>query len=328
MLMGLFGFFASIVARSEDFSWVEYSTVPGPGGGKHVVLVSGDEEYRSEESLPMLAKILSQRHGFRCTVLFPVSPDGFIDPNASASLDHAEAFDTADVIVMQIRFRKWSNEAMVKFDAAMRRGVSVVALRTSTHPFRFPEGAAFAHYNTFGKRVIGEDWVSHWGEHKKEGTRGVVEAAHAEDPVLRGVNDVFGDTDVYEVAPPADVRVLLRGCVIAGIKPDDSPADYRKKTADGKEQHVNDPMMPIAWTRVVNTDEGRTQRIFCTTMGAATDFLSEGLRRLVVNAVYWCADFNVPERADVRFVGEYRPTAYGFNGFRKQVKPSDHRLDR
>ena len=43
-----------------------------PGQGKTVVLISGDEEYRTEETMPMLAKILSQKHGFECKVLFRV----------------------------------------------------------------------------------------------------------------------------------------------------------------------------------------------------------------------------------------------------------------
>src|SRR5687767_6671754 len=62
---------------------------------KHVVLLSGDEEYRSEESLPMLAKILSQRHGFKTTVLFALDPDGTINPDNQKSLAGAEALDTA-----------------------------------------------------------------------------------------------------------------------------------------------------------------------------------------------------------------------------------------
>jgi len=326
-LMGLLGLFTSFVARGEALPWVGYPPASGPGGGRHVVLIAGDEEYRSEESLPMLGRILSQRHGFRCTVLFSVSPDGFIDPNASASLSHPEALDTADVIVMQIRFRRWSDAAMEKFDAAMRRGVPIVALRTSTHPYQFPQGHRFEAFNRFGKRVIGEEWVSHWGKHKKEATRGVIEAAHADDPLLRGVRDVFGDTDVYEAAPPADARILLRGQVLAGLKPDDPPADYRKRRADGGEQAVNDPMMPIAWTRELKSEEGKNQRIFCTTMGSATDFLSEGLRRLVINAVYWCAGSEVPGRADVGFVGSYSPSPYAFNGYRRGVKPTDHRLE-
>src|SRR5436190_1379250 len=85
------------------------------GRGKHVVFLSGDEEYRSEEGLPMLAKILSQRHGFKCTVLFAVDPDGTINPDNTTSLPGAEALDSADAIVMLVRFRAWNDEAMKHF---------------------------------------------------------------------------------------------------------------------------------------------------------------------------------------------------------------------
>src|SRR5690242_18911290 len=67
--------------------WVVYNGNDGPGKGKRVVLISGDEEYRSEEALPMLAKILAARHGFQCTVLFPInSVDGTIDPNVQTNI--------------------------------------------------------------------------------------------------------------------------------------------------------------------------------------------------------------------------------------------------
>jgi hypothetical protein len=46
----------------------------GPGKGKHVVLIAADDEYHSEEMLPQLANILSQRHGFTCDVLFSINP--------------------------------------------------------------------------------------------------------------------------------------------------------------------------------------------------------------------------------------------------------------
>ena len=52
--------------------WVVYEGSDGPGKGKHVVLISGDEEYRSEEALPQLGKILAKHHGFKCTVLFAI----------------------------------------------------------------------------------------------------------------------------------------------------------------------------------------------------------------------------------------------------------------
>ena len=79
-------------AQVSDTS-VAYPARPGAGGGRHVVFLAGDEEYRSEEALPMLAKILSQRHGFKCTVLFSVDADGTINPKSSASLSNPAALD-------------------------------------------------------------------------------------------------------------------------------------------------------------------------------------------------------------------------------------------
>jgi len=312
-------------APAAEPDWVDYPGTSGPGKGKHIVLISGDEEYRSEDGLPMLGKILSQRHGFDCTVLFSVSPDGLIDPNAGASLSHPEALDSADAIVMLIRFRKWPDATMRRFDAAIRRGVPVIGLRTSTHAFQLPDSSEFKAYNSFGKRVLGEQWVNHWGGHKSEATRGIIEAANANDALLHGVTDVFANSDVYEAAPPADAKILLRGQVLKGMNPGDEAASYTKKRADGVEQPINGPMMAVAWSREVKGEAGKTNRILCTTMGAATDLTNEGLRRLVVNGVYWGLGLAVPAKADVTLVGSYEPVMYGFDGFRKGVKPSSHK---
>lgn len=318
---------SQIAACPSEPDCVRFRGGNGPGKGKHVVLIAGDEEYRSEDSMPMLGKILSQRHGFDCTILFSISPEGIVDPNAGASLSNPEALDSADAIVMLIRFRKWPDEAMKRFDDAMRRGVPVIALRTSTHAFQLPGSSSYKNYNSFGKEVLGEKWVSHWGKHKSEATRGVIESANAGDPILRGVTDVFGDSDVYEAAPPADAKILMRGQVLAGMKPTDVPAQYSKKRADGVEQPINDPMMPIVWTRELKTESGKPHRIFCTTMGAATDLASEDLRRLVINGVFWGMGHEVPAKADAGIVGSFTPLMYGDDGFRKNIKPSAHALD-
>ncbi len=85
---------------------IAYPAAPnGPGAGRHLVFLTGDEEYRSEEGLPMLAKILSQRHGFRCTVLFALNPDGTINPDNNRSVPNSEALDSADGIGLGLRFR-------------------------------------------------------------------------------------------------------------------------------------------------------------------------------------------------------------------------------
>jgi hypothetical protein len=90
----------------------------------------------------------------------------------------------------------------------------------------------------------------------------------------------------------------------------------------------NDPMMPIAWTKTYTGAQGNPARIFTTTMGAATDLESEGTRRLLVNAAYWCLglEIQIPPRSNVDLVGEFKPLPFGFNKFKVGVKPAEHGL--
>ena len=300
----------------------------GPGKGKHIVLLAGDEEYRSEEALPMLAGILSAHHGFKCTVLFSVK-DGVIAPNEGGSLSGPGALDSADAIIMSLRFRHWDDAAMKHFSDAFSRGVPIVALRTSTHAFNLDGKSAYKTFTWnnaeggFGKKVLGETWVSHWGNHGPEGTRGIFEPSNKSSELLRGIKDIMGNTDVYEAAPPADATILVRGQVMQSQAPDSPAADYKKKTAGGKEQGVNDPMMPVVWTREHKNEAGSTNRVLCTTLGAASDFKNEGLRRLVVNAVFWGLKMEVPAAANVAITGAYNPTRFGFNQAKKGLKPAD-----
>jgi putative heme-binding domain-containing protein len=329
-------------AAAEEKTWLDFPGKDGPGKGKHVVLLAGDEEYRSEEAMPMLAKILSQRFGFDTTVLFSVEDDGRINANKGDSISHPEALDSADAIVMLMRFRHWPDEAMEHFDKARLRGVPFVALRTSTHAFDFKKESKFARYSWvyggpdwvkgFGRTVLGETWVSHWGKHKSEATRGVIEPSAKDDPVLRGVSNIFTLTDVYEAEPPADATILLRGQVLEGMTPDAPPADYKKARFDKVEQGINDPMMPVAWKREVTNEAGKTNRALTTTMGAAVDLRNEGLRRMVINGVFWGLGLEVPEKADVTFVDEYNPSFFGFiKDYLKdsrKLKVSDLELDK
>src|SRR5215831_365250 len=207
LLVLLCALFSNPLAFARDYA--VYQGTSGPGLGKHVVLLSGDEEYRSEESLPQLAKILAQRHGFKCTVLFAINPeDGTINPNTKTNLPGAEALDSADLIIMLLRFREWPDEQMKHFVDAYLAGKPIIALRTSTHAFAYAKDtkspyAKFSWDNKsswpggFGKQVLGETWVAHHGAHKKEATRGLIESSAANDPILRGITDIFGNADVY-----------------------------------------------------------------------------------------------------------------------------------
>ena len=304
-----------------DEGWLLFPAKEGAGQGKHIALLAGDEEYRSEEAMPMLGKILSQHHGFKCTVHFSVNEAGEIDPANQESVTGSEQLQHADAIVMSLRFRQWPEEDRKNFTDAIERGIPLIGLRTSTHAFRGP-------LRTFGKDVLGENWVNHWGGHKRQATRGVVEPAAVGHEILSGVADVFGNSDVYEAYPPEDATILLRGVVLKGMEPDSEPATHEKNRSRGDKgkQGVNDPAMPVLWTREHEHASGNTSRVVCTTLGAATDFKSEGLRRVVVNSVFWGLKLDVPESANVEFVDKYEPTMYGFGTFRKGERPENHKL--
>ena len=308
--------------------WVTYEGKQGPGIGKHIVFVSGDEEYRSEEALPMLARILAVRHGFKCTVLFAVNPaDGTITPTVVTNIPGIQALDSADLCFLFLRFRELPDEQMKHFVDFLQTGKPMIALRTSTHAFKYDQNkqSPYAKFDWaskdwpggFGQQVLGETWVNHWGNHGHESTRGIISETQKSNPILRGVSDIWGPTDVYEVAHlPTDATVLVYGEVLTGMKSTDPAVEGKK----------NKPMMPLIWTR--NYAAGKGNKVLTSTIGAAVDLESEDLRRLLVNASYWAVGLadKIPSRADVAVVGEYKPLWFGFGKYKPGVKPGDLEL--
>lgn len=129
---------AVLAGRAPAAEGVVYQGSGGPGRGKHIVFLAGDEEYRSEEGLPMLAQILAARHGFKCTVLFAINPaDGTIDPLTLTNMPGMAALDAADLCVMGLRFRELPDAQMKHFVDYLNAGRPIIALRTSTHAFKY-----------------------------------------------------------------------------------------------------------------------------------------------------------------------------------------------
>lgn len=312
--------------------WVVYEGGDGPGAGKHIVLISGDEEYRSEEALPQLGKILSVRHGFTCTVLFAINPEtGEIDPNNRRNIPGLEALDDADLMIISTRFRDLPDDQMAHIDAYVRAGKPILGIRTATHAFNITSSDTYKHYTWnargehdggFGRQILGETWIAHHGRHGREGTGGVVAAEAASRPIARGLDqgDIWGPTDVYTVTLPLpESQPVVLGVVLDGMTPDAAPVEGAK----------NDPMMPIAWTRTYEGEDGTTGRVFTSTLGASTDLVADGGRRMLINGVYWTLgmeDLIPASGTDVRLVGEYAPTPFGFDTFVQGVRPADHAL--
>jgi hypothetical protein len=294
----------------------------GPGAGKRIVFVSGDEEYRSEESLPMLAKLLAARHGFQCTVLFAIHPQtGELDPNTLDNLPGLESLATADLLVICTRFRELPDEQMKFVDAYLEAGKPVLGIRPAVVSFRNKPASRYFKYSSdnrtgdyaggFGQQVLGSTWISHHGAHGQESSRGLIVQAQRSHPILRGVGTLWGPTDVYTIHTPIphDGQVLVLGQVLKGMQPDDAPSDK--------------PPMPLAWTKDYPTKRGKA-RVFMTTMGASQDFANADFRRLVVNACFWAVGLEekIPPRNNVDLVGTYAPTPFGFNKFTKGLKPA------
>jgi hypothetical protein len=288
----------------------------GPGSGKHVVFVTGEEYYRSEEGMPMLAKILSQRHSFDCSVLFAIDPeDGFINPNKTHHIPGLDALASADLLVLFTRFRELPDEDTKHIADFINAGKPVIGFRNATHPFRYPADSAskYVSWNFrstkwpggFGQQILGDTWVSHHGKFQKEATLARVNPQHADHPILRGVaSELFARTDVNGVNKvTADDTVLFRGYVLPGLRRTDPPV------TDGR----NEPPIPWAWFHNYTAPSGKQGRSFCLTAGSSTDWLEEDLRRLVVNAVYSLTGLEdqIPPRNNVDFVGIYEPSAFG-----------------
>ncbi|MEE3198915.1 MAG: hypothetical protein VX254_02705, partial [Planctomycetota bacterium] len=142
----------------------------GPGKGKHIVLIAGDHEYRGEETLPALGRILAKHYGFKCSVFFTTDKKtGFIQPGSSY-ISGLEALKTADLMIVFLRFQNFPKEEMQHFEDYLDAGKPVMGLRTSTHAFngirgphaKYSTGYKGADYKDgFGEQVLGETWVGH-----------------------------------------------------------------------------------------------------------------------------------------------------------------------
>ncbi len=301
---------------------IVYQGDRGPGLGKRIVFLAGDHEYRSEETLPALARILARRYGFTSSVFITTDPKtGFVEPGSSF-ISGLDALKTADLLVVALRFQDFPDEQMQHIVDYLDRGGPVVGFRTATHAFQIKRpDATFLKYTWdrkddypggFGRQILGETWVGHYGTNHKQSSRLLLEPTQAAHPILRGVKDVWVESGGYRAIPIDGSTTLARGQILDGMTPD------APRAADKEE-------MAVAWYRTYQGTAGRSGRVFATTHGASEDLRNDGFRRLLVNAILWGAglEASISATGDIGFVGPYHPSAYSFGGFVKNLKPSD-----
>ena len=283
---------------------------PAPWRASTSCSIAADDEYRSEELIPQLAKILAVHQGCKCTVLFAVNPQtGFIDP-AAQNIPGLEALDSADLLVLFARFRELPDEQMKHFVDYFESGKPIVGLRTATHSFNYTrhKDSPYAKYSFndakfsggFGRQVLGETWIDHYGQHNVESTRATIVPGMEQHPIVRGVGPIWGPSDVYAITRlTGDSQPLLLGHVLTGMKPTD-PVNEKKQP------------VPVAWTKTYTGAQGKAARVFTTTMGHCRRFAVRefpppaGQRLLLVHG---------PGGQDSRQVE---------NRFRRQVRTQSH----
>jgi len=310
-------------------SMLQANPVHYPAGenarGKKLVLIASDHEYRAEETIPALARILARHHGFDCTVLFGLNEAGEIEAGAS-NVPGLEALADADGLVMFARFLALPPEQMKHIDAYLNRAGPVVGLRTTTHAFNYPEGREddpFYKYHFryegddymggFGQQVLGQSWVGHYGKNHQQSTRITVIPAQVAHPILRGVESVHVQAGGYNAEPAGDWTILTMAQPLMTMLPDGTPDETK-------------PPMASEWTRTYQGDAGKEGRVFTSLYGASEDLVNPGYRRMMINGVYWSLGLEDQIRADskIDFLGSYQPNTFGQRLEAKGVKPADY----
>ena len=254
-------------------------TLAGQKKNAHVVFVTGDDEYRSEITMPFIAELLGRQRDvkFKSTVLYAANPvTGQRNPKYQKNIEGLEALKKADIAVFFTRFRALPDEQLKMILDYVNSGKPIVGLRTSTHAFRYPKGHKnFKYNNQFGIDVFGQRWITHHG-HKSTTEVSIVPAARRH-PILRGIYGSFSCSSwLYHVEPlVGDCKPLLTGKAVNSNKL--------------KNQDKYPLVQPVAWTKTY-----KGARVFFTTLGHPKDFEEYAVRRLLINGIYWALGVEVP----------------------------------
>ncbi|MCA9130067.1 MAG: ThuA domain-containing protein [Planctomycetales bacterium] len=305
----------SAVASETRAQSLVYEGSEGIGQGKHIVFFANDHEYRSEQTCPLMAKLLAKHHGFKCTVLFGVDEAGHIKAGSN-DVPGTAVLQSADLLFFFTRFMNLPDDQVDNLVAYFERGGPVVGLRTSTHCFNGQQGKwAKLNYNYegqdyhggLGEQVFGNTWhqergQSHYGTNHQMGSRLFAADEAQEHPILSGIQQIHAYSGAYKSQPPADATPLLQVQVLNTFEPSDDANNDK-------------PTVNAGWTRnwyVAPSGARKDARVVYTSFGASEDLLSEAGRRFLLNACLWAGGWEeaISSNLDVSIVGGYAPTPY------------------
>ena len=287
-----------------------------------IVFVTGDEEYRSEESMPMLARILQRDFDFRVLVLYALNEDGFIDPNVLDNIEGLQALESADMMVLFTRFRALPDSQAHQILAFAESGKPMVGFRTSTHAFLYKDDSTRAHLNNeWPTKVFGQQWITHHG-HFADGADPLTDVqlidAQQGHPILRGVEPFQAYSWLYHVdggdwSLHGNSQPLLTGTALRSGHAENDRLDRFPLTN------------PVAWTKTYTGSSGQSAPVFFTTLGHPYDFKDASMRRLALNGILWALGHDIPEGgANAELARPYEPNNSGFGDkFKPNMRPED-----
>ncbi|MES2829864.1 MAG: ThuA domain-containing protein [Bacteroidota bacterium] len=242
---------------------------------KLIVFVTGDHEYSSEQTMPLFASELEKNYGVR-TVVLKSSPDY----NSEENIPGLEILKDADLAVFFLRWRRLPPSQLKYIDDYLKSGKPVVGFRTSTHAFNFPKGHLSEKWNEFGEFAFGAPGGWGKGGHTHYGHNSTTDvsviSSQVKHPILSGIKSNFHAASwLYHVLPNYPLKGSTWLLMGKSINPDKPAIDN-----------------PVAWTW--KTPAGG--RAFMTTLGHPHDFNDESMQRLVINAIHWALEIQVPKK--------------------------------
>ncbi len=298
--------------------------LPGRPGQPHIVFVTGDEEYRSEETMPLLARLLNKRFGFTTSVCFSLDATGTIDPNHQVSISGLQLLEGADLMVLNTRFRELPDEQFQHFLNYVESGRPVVGFRTATHAFKYPENHHLTPWGWHGEKLaelLGQNWITHHG-HFGDGHEFLTEVrpstTQLQNPILTGVTSFKAYSWLYHVQGNGyNLRgtptILLTGKAL------------KSKAAEKGFPIEN----PVAWTKNYKSHNGNA-RVFFHTTAHPYDFKSPSVLRLSLNGILWALgreSMIPPATEKIPVPADYNPNNSGMGSkFKKGLRPEETTL--
>ena len=239
-----------------------------------IVFVTGDHEYSSEATMPLIAAELERNYGMR-TIVLKSAPDH----NSEENIPGLEALKDADLAVFFLRWRRLPEDQLKYIDDYLKSGKPLMGFRTTTHAFNFPAGHKSEKWNGFAELAFGAPGGWGKGGHTHYGHLSTTDVsvipAQTKNPILTGVAPNFhADSWLYHVLPDYPLKGSTWLLMGKSVNPERAAIDN-----------------PVAWTW--KTAAGG--KSFMTTLGHPLDFNNPSFQRLVINAIHWTVGKPVPK---------------------------------